>query len=212
MAPTARVSFVSIVLLAAVTLSAQGQSATGGFNYGLAGATGSVQFEARMQGTSGRGHVDLTGTQNVSNDSVDDTGGPGATSTTVSVRVDVDCLKVSGNRAVMSGSIISATIPAYVGAQAILAVEDGGEGVNAPPDRFTWGVYHANDPTWTPSDAEVPGDAGAFFSWIATDAERPDDVGIPAGANAPTGVDCKTFGFDAYAYEPIGNGNLQVRP
>jgi hypothetical protein len=213
MAPTARLSFVLIALvLAAAAVSVQGQSTTGGFHYGLAGASGAVQFEARMQGSSGSGHVDLTGTQAVSNDSGDDTGGSEATQTTVSVRVDVDCLRVSGNRAVMSGSIVSATIPGYIGAQAILAVEDGGEGGNAAPDRFTWGLYHVNDPTWTPSDAEVPGDAGAFFSWIATDAERPDDVGIPAGADAPTGVDCTTFSLDAYAFEPIGNGNLQVRP
>ena len=213
MAPTARLSFVLIVLfLAAAALSAQGQSATGGFKYELVGATGAVQFEARMQGTSGAGHVDLTATHDIANDPGDNTGGSSASAATVSVRVDVDCLRVSGNRAVMSGSITSATIPDYIGAQAILAVEDGGEGGNASQDRFTWGLYHVNDPTWTPSDAEVPGDAGAFFSWIATDAERDDDVGIPAGANAPTGVDCKTFGLDAYAFEPIGNGNLQVRP
>jgi hypothetical protein len=34
------------------------------------------------------------------------------------------------------------------------------------------------------------------------------------GANAPTGIDCKSFGLTAYALNevPHGAGNIQVKP
>ena len=112
----------------------------------------------------------------------------------------------------MSGTITSSTVSAYVGMRAVLAVEDNGEGNNAPLDRFTWGVYGTSTPTWVPSDSEVPGDNGAMLSWFASDAERNDDVAVPS--NQSTVVDCKSFPFGSYAFENVqhGAGNIQVKP
>ena len=52
----------------------------------------------------------------------------------------IDCLKFEGdNRIIASGPIIRSSDPATVavGRIAVFAVEDNGEGVNAPPDRIT---------------------------------------------------------------------------
>ena len=206
-----RVFLIVLVLLAAISASAQ--SSNGDFSFALSGANGSIQFNAKAEGSGAKGHVTFSATQDVSNDSVDDTGGPGAAATSATIQVEVDCLKVTGNRAAMSGVVTSSNVPGYAGLRAILAVEDGGEGSKAPKDAFTWGVYRNDALTWTPSDAEVPGDNGAMFSWLATDFEVPGDTGIPAGANAPTGVDCKSFGLAAYAMDEVahGAGNINVK-
>jgi hypothetical protein len=131
------------------------------------------------------------------------------------MQVDVDCIRVSGNRASMSGVITSSSASGYTGLRAILAVEDGGEGSKSDPDRFTWGAYRSTAQTWTPEDAEVPGDNGAMFTWFASDAERFDDVPVPAGySQSQNPVDCKSFGLGAYAFEALahGSGNIQVKP
>lgn len=208
----ARVLFCLVAVFAATGLAAQ--SANGDFTFDFPGATGAIQFNARAFGSSAQGQITFTATQDVSNDSVDDTGGPGANATAVTLTVTLDCLRQSGNRAAMSGLVTASSIAAYTGRRAILAVEDNGEGKNAENDSFTWGLYDNTSPSWTPSDAEVPGDNGAMFSWIATDFERPDDEGIPAGANAPTGTDCKSFVLGAYSLQTLeqGSGNIQVRP
>jgi hypothetical protein len=208
----ARVCFCILAAFAAVAASAQ--SATGGFQFAFPGASGGIQFEARGSGDSARGNVHFSATEDVPNDDVDGAGGTGPASATITLKVSVDCLHLTGNRAAMSGLVTSASLDGYEGKRVILAVADNGEGANAPPDAFTWGIYHDTTPDWVPSDAEVPGDNGALFSWIATDAERPDDVGIPAGASAPQGIDCRTFNFDSYAFQPLdrGSGNIQVRP
>ena len=206
-----RVCFCILGVVFALTASAQ--SANGDFRFDYPGATGAVQFHARAFGDSARGEISFASTQDVSNDAVDDTGGPGATPTSVTLTVSIDCLRQSGRRASMSGLVTASSIAAYNGRRAILTVEDNGEGVNAVRDAFTWGLYDNTLPTWTPSDAEVPGDNGAMFSWTATDFERPDDVGIPAGAGAPAGIDCRSFGLDAYSLQTLehGSGNIQVR-
>ena len=207
-----RVFLFSAVLLAAAFASAQ--SSNGDFSFALAGATGAIQYDARVHGNSARGTINFTATQDVSGEAVDDGGGTGTAATAASVTVEIDCMKQNGNRASMSGIVTASNVPGYVGARAILAVEDNGEGVNAARDAFTWGVYRETAPNWTPSDAEVPGDNGATFSWLATDAEDPSDPGIPAGANAPKGTTCKSFGLGAYSLNELGqgSGNIQVRP
>ncbi|HYC90433.1 MAG TPA: hypothetical protein VEO54_14545 [Thermoanaerobaculia bacterium] len=206
-----RAGFLFLLLLASVSASAQ--SASGDFTFALPGASGAIQFNAKTSGNAPKGHISFTATQQVSNDAVDDSGGPGTSSQTATIGVTVDCLKVTGNRAAMSGVVTSSSVPGYVGLRAILAVEDGGEGSKAPRDGFTWGVYGNNAATWTPSDAEVPGDNGAMFSWLATDFEVPGDAGIQVGANAPTGVTCQSFGLAAYTLDEVahGAGNIQVR-
>lgn len=142
----------------------------------------------------------------------DGTGDPSATATTLSLRVDVDCVRVQGNRAVLAGQVRESNVSTYVGRRMLLTVEDGGEGKNAGPDRYTWGQYRSTAATWIASDGELAFDPGVGLTWIATDSERTDDVGIPS--NPPAGIDCQSFPLSSYALEdlPLGSGNIQVKP
>ncbi len=206
---------ISLIVTAAAFAQNSGPASNGGFQYAIEGANGSIQYDARAFGSSARGQITFNGTTAISDEDVDGegTGGTGVSTVNVALTVDVDCLRISANRAAMSGTITSSSVAAYVGTRALLAVEDGGEGKNASRDRFTWGTYRPTSMTWTPEDAEVPGDAGWSFSWLVTDSERSDDIAIPSShGNAP--VDCKTFSFDSYAFEELslGAGNIQVKP
>jgi hypothetical protein len=56
-------------------------------------------------------------------------------------KLDIDCLAVNGNQAVVSGVVTETNTP-YVGVGGWFAMEDNGEGGNAEPDRITgfWGI------------------------------------------------------------------------
>jgi len=205
-----------VLLFAATTASAQnnGESANGGFHFLVDGRTVNIEFDARHH-ADGRiqGQVSFSGEIEIPDQDVDGVGsGGGGGVVDLSVRVDVDCLRVSGNQAVMSGVVSDANVDGYVGKRAILAVEDGGEGAKAPADKFTWGVYGSTAVTWVGSDAELEVDPGVGLTWIATDAEREDDAGIPSHTD-PT-VNCQTFPLGAYALQDLehGSGNIQVKP
>jgi hypothetical protein len=205
-----------VFALAAPLMAQSGASANGNFQFALTGASGAIQFDARAHAGGARGTVTFTSTQDAPNTNSDEENAPSNPLSGVSMEVAVDCLRVSGNRAAMSGIISSSSAPGFVGLRAILAVEDGGEGVKAAqPDRFTWGAYHSTSRNWTPEDAEVPGDNGATFTWYATDAERNDDVPVLVnGGENPQSIDCKSFALGSYAFEALahGAGNIQVRP
>jgi hypothetical protein len=126
------------------------------------------------------------------------------------MHVDVDCMKVEGNRAVLAGVVRTSSVDAYARRRMILTVEDG-EGLKAP-DGFTWGQYAGSAPTWVASDAELEKDPGVGLQWYATDAERKDDVGIPSGS--PAGFDCKSFTLASYALDDLteGSGDIVVKP
>jgi hypothetical protein len=62
-------------------------------------------------------------------------------------KLDIDCLAVSGNVAVVSG-VVSHTDTPWVGMGGWLAMEDNGEGKNADPDRITG--FYGNAPTYMP--------------------------------------------------------------
>ncbi len=53
------------------------------------------------------------------------------------LHIAIDCLKVVGNVAIISGTVTRSNLPAEVGRTAGFAVEDNGAGKNAPPDRIT---------------------------------------------------------------------------
>lgn len=53
------------------------------------------------------------------------------------VHVEIDCLNVFGSLAIASGAITQAFNPDAIGVPAVFAVEDNGEGANAPVDRIT---------------------------------------------------------------------------
>jgi hypothetical protein len=199
--------------LFALSAAAQnnGAAANGNFQFALNGANGSIQFDARAQ-ASAKGQMTFNAMVAVSNEDVDGEGLSSSAVSQVSATVKFDCVKINGNHAAMSGLVTQSSVPAYVGARALLAVEDGGEGSNEGPDRFTWGLYRQTARTWTPSDAEVPGDNGAFLNWFATDAERSDDVAIPGRQSED--ISCQSFPFGSYAFEALalGAGNIQVKP
>ncbi len=206
---------VSVLALCALSAAAQnnGSAANGDFQFALNGASGAIQFDARQQDSGAKGQMTFNATLAVSNEDVDGEGTSSSSLSAVTATVSFDCVRVSGNHAAMSGIVTASSVPAYVGQRAVLAVEDNGEGINASGlDRFTWGVYKQSARTWTPSDAEVPGDNGWMLSWFATDSERPDDVAIPGRASET--VDCKSFPFGSYAFESVahGAGNIQVKP
>lgn len=207
-----RVALCALFLFVFPAAAQSGASANGDFQFALTGATGAIQFNARAQGSGAKGQMTFTGTSEISNEDVDGEGTAGTPLTGASMTVDLDCLRVNGNQAAMSGVITASSVAQLVGTRALLSVEDGGEGKNAARDKFSWGVYRASAMNWTPSDAEVPGDAGWAFTWIATDAERNDDAGVPTTRN--TSVDCKSFPLGSYAFEELahGAGNIQVRP
>ena len=208
-----RVALCALFLYSMSAVAQSGPSANGDFQFALTGATGAIQFNAKAQGSGAKGQMTFTGTSEISNEDVDGEGTTATPLTGASMTVDFDCLRVSGNQAAMSGVISASSVAQLVGTRAILSVEDGGEGKKADSlDKFSWGVYRASAMNWTPSDAEVPGDAGWMFSWIATDAERNDDAGVPTTRS--TSVDCQSFPLGSYAFEEVahGAGNIQVKP
>ena len=56
-------------------------------------------------------------------------------------QVDVNCLKVVGNVAIVSGFTTRHTVASDVGWTGGFAVEDNGEGPGVPPDRITRGFF-----------------------------------------------------------------------
>lgn len=215
-----RIVFAAVAVLAVVTLilpsltfaGNDGPSASGNFQFSLEdGQPRYLEFNAREQNKG-----TIVGEMTFSDpsvvpvgdpDSSDGSGTPGAL-----VKAKFDCLKITGNRAVMGGVISESNILAAVGLRVLLVVEDNGEGVNALNDKLTWGIYLPQTAGWTPKDSEREDDNGASLSWIAKDFERPDDVGIPSNQSKTVG--CESFSAAAYSFVDIvhGGGNVQVQP
>lgn len=196
-----------------VTVSAAfaGGSASGAIHVAAGdGHKKNIEFIARAGSDgAGEGQMTFSGPAELP-DSEEEGTGKGLVAN-LHLKIDFDCVVVNENRAAMSGIIRDANVDGYAGRRALLSVEDGGEGKNAAPDKFTWGMYNGETITWFPTDAEVDGDSGWKYSWIATDAERPDDVGVPNRRS--TAVDCRSFSLSSYDYIdiPQGAGNVQVR-
>ena len=204
---------VTFALPALTYAGANGPSATGNFQFTLEdGQSRFLEFNAREQ-NNGRviGEMTFSDPSVVAVEDPDAT--PGPNNAGALVQAQFDCLKITGNRAVMSGVISQSNILSAVGLRVLLVVEDNGEGINAAStDKLTWGIYQAPPAKpWIPVDAEDPNDRGAFLTWTATDAERKDDVGIPMPPNPL--VQCKTFPGAAYDFPEIkyAGGDLQVR-
>jgi hypothetical protein len=215
-----RIIFASVMALAAVSLTLpaltlagkDGPSATGNFQFSLEdGQPSFLEFNAREQNKGA-----VVGEMTFSDPSVVLVGDPdaseGAATTGALVKAKFDCLKITGNRAVMSGVISESNILAAVGLRVLLVVEDNGEGGNAVTDKLTWGIYPSQAISWTPKDAELENDNGASLSWIAKDFERLDDVGVTSNQSKTVG--CQSFSLGAYSFVDIthGGGNVQVQP
>ena len=82
-------------------------------------------------------------------------------------RIDVNCLKVVGNVALITGLTIYNEIdPSMIGWTGGFAVEDNGQGPDDPPDRITQGFFFA--PGTVDCNDFGPADAEPFF-WIVED-------------------------------------------
>ena len=202
-----------IFLLSAAAFAQSGPSASGGFNFNTPDGRQNIEFNARTSPNgSVSGEIKFRGSVSVPDQDVDGDGDTSAgTFADWSIRVGVDCLVVSGNRASMSGLITDSTRSQHLGRRVIFTVEDNGEGNSPEPDRFTWGLYRNETMGWIPADAELEFDNGASLTWDATDFEREDDVPVPARRNPNS--DCRSFPLGAYALEDLGRGagNIQVR-
>lgn len=206
-------SLVLITIAMPVSFAgANGPSASGSFQFDIGdGQTRFLEFNAREQNKGTVvGEMSFTDPDNTI---LDDPDAPGNSVLGMSMRAKFDCLKITGNRAVMSGVITESNLLNAIGLRVLLVVEDNGEGVNAAAvDKLTWGVYQGSATAWIPKDAERDDDNGATLSWLATDAERTDDPGIPSNSNRTVG--CQSFPLAAYSLNEIrhGGGNVQVQP
>lgn len=207
---TALSALVLTLFLVPVTFA---QSASGGFEAKSDLGLTTIKFSATgFSNGSASGDIDFSGPISIPDQDVDGDGGgdPSVKEGTLSMHVDVDCMKVEGNRAVLAGVVRTSSVDAYARRRMILTVEDG-DGLKAP-DAFTWGQYSGNEPTWVPSDAELEKDPGVGLQWYATDAERKDDVGISSGRRG--GFDCQSFTLASYTLDDLsdGSGDIVVKP
>ena len=212
---SARVALSLAFALVFLVPAAFAQSASGAFHAASDEGSRKVEFNAKIHPNgSASGDIKFEGPITVPSEQDvdgDGTGDPGST-TTLEMRVDVDCLKVDGSRAALSGLVRQSSVGSYVGRRVLLSVEDGGEGKNAAPDGFTWGQYRTSTATWVASDAELVVDPGVGLTWTATDFEREDDEGISSTPHAAG--DCNGFPLGSYGFESLGQGtgNIQVKP
>ena len=203
--------FLTLAYPALTLAGADGPSASGNFQFTLEdGQPRYLDFNAREQ-NNGR----IVGEMTFSDPTVVPVADPDASDVGTAgalIRAKFDCLKITGNRAMMSGIIFESNVLSAVGLRVLLAVEDNGEGVNAANDKLTWGIYQPPATGWVPKDAEREDDNGAGLSWIATDFERTDDAGVPSNQSKIVG--CQSFSWGALDFTDVkhGGGNIQVQP
>jgi hypothetical protein len=205
--------FVCLALPSFTSADNDGPSANGSFEFALEdGNPKFLEFNARQQ-NNGR----VVGEMSFTDPNASLVGDPDASGNQsapgASMRAQFDCLKITENRAVMSGVIVESNVLTAIGLRVLLVVEDNTEGINQPTaDKLTWGVYQNPASGWTPKDAEREDDIGASLTWLATDAERSDDPGIPSNPSKLVG--CQSFPLSSYSFVNIahGGGNVQVKP
>jgi hypothetical protein len=191
------------VFTLALSVPMFGQNASGNFTFSSPDGSYAINFTAHGQGLN-VGEMTFEGPAPRTAD--EEAGGPGASN--LSLKVSWDCLAVNLNGAIMTGSVTSANDPSYVGRLARLSVEEGS------PARFSYAFFRNETINENPSDAEVPGDAGAMFSWIATDHERADDKG-KAMSGRRHRENCQSMTASAAAVSDdmmTANGSITVRP
>ena len=189
------------------------QSASGTYQFALEDDYAKyVEFDAKtLADGSATGQLYFSDQARITYQDVDGTGEPEGTFSGLYIKADLDGLVVNQNRAVMSGTIREASIPAYIGQRVLLTVEDNGDNTRVP-DKLTWGFYKPVVRDWTPSDAELREDPGVGLKWIAQDAERRDDVGVPMPRSEA--INCQSFPVSSYDFVEVrsGAGDIIVRP
>ena len=205
--------FFAVILLVVAGVPRAKADATVTGSVHMPSGSGKMDIELNAQASSnGTGSGSLTFSAPVDLHDDESASTPGQSGTVnVTMKVDISCVRVEGNRAAMSGTISSANVNGFVGRRVVLTVEDAGDGSPAN-DRLTWGFYGTQSINWFPSDAERNFDDGWSRTWIATDAERPADPGVVVNRDPES--DCRSFPFSAYSFVdiPQGSGYIQVKP
>ena len=212
-AAAAALLLVSLALPVLTHAYDDGPSASGSFQFAFEdGQARQLDFNARVQ-NNGRTVGEMTFSDPAATPVADPDDSTSITNPGALVRAKFDCLKITDNRAVMSGVIFESNVAASIGLRVLLVVEDNGEGIGIPTaDKLTWGVYQPPTGNWIPKDAERDDDNGASLVWIAKDAERPEDRGVPSNQSKIIG--CQSFPLTAYSFVDVkhGGGNIQVQP
>lgn len=118
---------------------------------GLIGATGGAAAGGVIASADGSGHISTLGgfrtfaftarqhADGSDNGQLEINFHPGETSPIphVVVNADIDCLRVIGNVAIMSGIVRHTNFPAFENVRGILSVQDNGEGASASPDLIS---------------------------------------------------------------------------
>ena len=203
--------FISTIALLFVACGAAAAQAAGGsYQFALEdGLTKYVEFDASAQTGGATGTMFFSDETRVTHQDVDGVGDPSETHAGFFFRAEFDDMQVSGNRAVMAGTVRDSSITGLVGRRVLLTVEDNGEGAR---DRVTWGLYANSRRDWTPSDAELREDPGVGLTWWAADAERPDDRGYAMPRDESVGA--RTFPVASYELDDpaSASGDIYVRP
>lgn len=207
---------ITLVLLATPILaSAQAGAATGKYKFVMEdGLAKYLEFDVVSDAKGGTtGYMVLTDEALVAIEEPNGDEGPRrGESLPFSMKADIGEMTIEKNKAVISGMVRESSIPRYLGKWVRLVIEDN-DGIEVR-DRFGWSFCAQEPGGWIPSDAEVPGDRGAFLSWWATDAERKDDVGIPSPNLIPGELKgCRPFPLLAYDFAEFlkGDGAITIR-
>ena len=204
-----------LVLLATPSLaSAQVGAANGTYKFVMEdGFTKYLEFDATSgDGGSASGYMIFNDEAPVFFQDVDGAGEPKDEPLPFTMKAEFSSMTIEKNRALINGVVRDSNYPGYIGKWVQLVIEDN-DGIRVP-DRFVWSFCQPEPGGWIPSDAEVPGDRGAFMSWWATDAERKDDVGIPSPDIIPGNLkNCRVYplaGYD-FASFPKGDGTITIK-
>ena len=202
------------VLLASPSL-ASAQVASGQYKFVMEdGFTKYLEFDARSGERGGAfGYMIFNDEAKYEAQDVDGTGDiPRDEPAPFFMKAEFESMTVEKNRAVINGVVRDSSYRSYIGKFVQLVIEDN-DGIERP-DLFAWSFCTPEPGGWIPSDAEVPGDRGAFMSWWATDAERKDDVGIPSPNLIPGELkSCPVRPLRNYEFATIlkGDGAIQIK-
>lgn len=208
---------LSLVLLATpIVASAQAGAANGKYKFVMEdGLVKYLEFDVRNDERGGTsGYMLFTDETKVQFEEFNGDEGPPRADESLefSMKADIDAMTIEKNRAVISGVVRESSIPRYLGKWIRLVVEDN-DGIEVP-DKFGWSFCAPEEGGWIPSDAEVPGDRGAFMSWWSTDAERKDDIGIPSPDLIPGNLKgCRPYPVLAYDFAEFlkGDGVIAIK-
>ena len=209
--------FTSLLALALTVFgaaqTARASAAAGNYQFTMTGDKylKTVEFSAQtLDDGSATGSIYFTDQAIITIQDVDGTGEKGRFAG-YDLKVDVDGLVVTENKAVVSGTVSSSSVLEFVGQRVVLTVVDNGDNTRVP-DQLSWGVYRPIERRWTPSDAELKEDPGVGLRWWATDAERKGDVGYEMPRDET--LHGQTFPAATYDFVDADNtaGDIRVSP